>query len=262
MLQQYWRTKMSENKDFSKALIILGLLLAIGMASAAFILGVQAKRAVAGQQSITVKGLAEKPIKADSAEWQISVGVTAATQANALTLLLQERKVVEAFLAKQGFAADNIIADGETIAPHYEEVFIKETPRQVQKGFDAFQNISVTSKDLAKITTANKAFLQLRVDNHPVTAQPPQFLVSDLETIKMSLIADATKNARARATEFVKQDNVKVGVMKSASQGAFYILPVSGGNIDSQSDSYGGVYDKSTIDKTARVVVTIVYNIE
>jgi hypothetical protein len=101
--------------------------------------------------------------------------------------------------------------------------------------------------------------LQLRAENHPVTARAPSYLVSDLENIKMSLIAAATKNARSRATEFVKQDGVKVGVMKSASQGAFYILPVGG---DAGDDSYGGVYDKSTIDKTARVVVTIVYGIE
>jgi hypothetical protein len=168
---------------------------------------------------------------------------------------------VEAFLSKQGFATENLSADVETIAPHYEEIFIKDTPRQVQKGFDAYQNVRVNSKDLAKITAANKAFLQLRADNHPVTAQPPEFLVSDLESVKMSLIADATKNARARATEFVKQDGVKVGVMKSATQGAFYILPVGKSN-DDTDNSYGGINDKSTIDKTARVVVTIVYNIE
>ena len=250
---------MNENKQFSNAIIVLGLLLAIGMASAAFILGVQAKRAVAGQQSITVKGLAEKPIKADSAEWLISVGVTAQTQSEALQLVAQERKVVEAFLTKQGLGAATWVVDVETISPHYEEVFIKDTPRQIQKGFDAFQNIRVTSQDLAKITMANKAFLQLKADNHPVSAQPPNYLVSDLESVKMSLIADATKNARNRATEFVKQDGVKVGVMKSASQGAFYILAVGG---EVSDDSYGGVYDKSTIDKTARVVVTIVYNIE
>ena len=250
---------MNENKQFSNAIIVLGLLLAIGMASAAFILGVQAKRAVAGQQSITVKGLAEKPIKADSAEWLISVGVTAQTQSEALQLVAQERKVVEAFLSKQGLGTETWVADVETISPHYEEVFIKDTPRQLQKGFDAFQSIRVTTKNLAKITVANKEFLQLKADNHPVSAQSPNYLVSDLESVKMSLIADATKNARNRATEFVKQDGVKVGVMKSASQGAFYILAVGG---EAGDDSYGGVYDKSTIDKTARVVVTVVYNIE
>jgi len=251
---------MTENKSFLNSMTILGLLLAIGMASAAFILGVQAKRAVSGQQSITVKGLAEKPIKADNAEWSISVATTSATQAEALATLAEERKVLEAFLVKQGLE-NTWTADVESLNPHYEEVYIKDTPRQVQKGYDAYQTLRVASKDLAKITQANKNLLNLRAENHPVTAQPPNYLVSNLEEVKMSLIADATKNARTRATEFVKQDGVKVGVMKSASQGAFYILPVGGGNEDADN-SYGGVYDKSTIDKMARVVVTIVYNIE
>lgn len=251
---------MTEHNNLFKAMTVLGLLLAIGMASAAFILGVQAKRAVSGQQSITVKGLAEKPIKADSAEWTITIGVSSDTQANALNTLAVELKVVQTFLEKQGLDQSTWTIDVETIGPHYEEIFIKDVPRQVQKGFDAYQNIRINTKDLAKITAANKAFLQLKADNHPVNAQPPSYLVSNLEAIKMSLIADATKNARSRATEFVKQDGVKVGVMKSASQGAFYILPVGGA--DDSDNSYGGVYDKSTIDKTARVVVTIVYNIE
>lgn len=250
---------MNERKNYTSAIIGLGLLLAIGMATAAFILGVQAKKAVSGQQSITVKGLAEKPIQADSAEWQIDIAVTDATQAGALKKLALEQNVVEAFLKKQGLEASAWVADVEQLLPHYEEVFVKDIPRQVQNGYDAIQTIRVTTNDLVKITAANKALLQLRIDNHPVTARSPNYLVSNLEEIKMSLIADATKNARMRATEFVKQDGVKVGVMKSASQGAFYILPVSGQVSD---DSYGGTYDKSTIDKTARVVVTIVYNID
>jgi uncharacterized protein len=251
---------MTENKRFLSAMTILGLLLAIGMSSAAFILGVQAKRAVSGQQSITVKGLAEKPIQADSAEWVITIGVARDTQADALEAVAQELKAVQEFLTKQGLTQETWAVDVETIGPHYEEIFIKDVPRQVQKGFDAYQNIRINTKELNKITAANKAFLQLRAENHPVSAQSPSYLVSNLEAIKMSLIADATKNARSRATEFVKQDGVKVGVMKSASQGAFYILPVGGS--DDSDNSYGGVYDKSTIDKIARVVVTIVYNIE
>lgn len=251
---------MSEHKSFLNAMAVLGLLLAIGMASAAFILGVQAKRAVTGQQSITVKGLAEKPIKADRAEWTIRIAVAHDTQAGALEAVASTRQVVEAFLEQQGFAKDSWSLNVETLGPHYEDVYINDRFRQVQKGYEGYQNIRVVSKDLTRITTANKAFLQLRVKNHPVVANAPKYLVGNLEEIKMSLIADATKNARIRATEFVKQDGVHVGVMKSARQGAFYILPV-GGNNDGDNH-YGGVYDKTTIDKVARVVVTIVYNIE
>ena len=246
-------------KSYSNAIIVLGILLAIGMASAAFILGVQAKRAVAGQQSITVKGLAEKPIQADSATWQLNVAATDASQRGALDKLAVERKVLEEFLTKQGLSKQTWSWQVEGIADHFEEIFVKDTPRQVRNGFDAYQSVTVSSTDLAKITQANQAILQLRADNHPISAQPPEYLVSGLEQVKMSLIADATKNARARATEFVKQDGVKVGVMKSANQGAFYILAKGG---EAGDDSYGGVYDKSSIEKTARVVVTIVYNIE
>ena len=87
----------------------------------------------------------------------------------------------------------------------------------------------------------------------------PDYLVRDLESVKMSLISTATGNARLRAEEFAKVGKVKVGAMRSASQGAFYILPADS---DASSDDYGGVYDKTTIAKKARVVVTIEYGIE
>ena len=251
---------MTENKSFFNAMTVLGLLLAIGMASAAFILGVQTKRAVMGQQSITVKGLAEKPISADTAEWTIHIAVASPTQSDALQEVAKTREVVEGFLEKQCFTKEAWDVDVETLGPYYEEVVVGDNYRQVQKGFEGYQTIRIVTKDLDKIQKANKAFLELRAQNHPVMAYPPQYLVSHLEKIKMSLIADATKNARERATEFVKQDGASVGLMKSASQGAFYILPVGGLN-DSDSQ-YGGVYDKTTIDKVARVVVTVVYNIE
>ena len=74
----------------------------------------------------------------------------------------------------------------------------------------------------------------------------------------MSLIAAATQNARKRAEEFVKQDHLQVGPMRSASQGAFYILAPGGEN---DNDDYGGTYDKTTVNKIAKVVVTIVYSI-
>ncbi len=251
---------MSEQKQLFNAMGILGLLLALGMATAAFILGIQAKHALSSQQSITVKGLAEKPVKADRAQWTISISAVAPTQADTLKAIDRERAVLEQFLDQQGLDASTRSVDVQTLNPHYEEEYVRDTPRQVQRGFEGYQHVHISSAALNKITQANQAILALRADNHPITSQAPEFLVSNLEAVKMSLIAEATKNARSRASEFVKQDGVKVGVMKSASQGAFYILPATGG--EDSDNSYGGTYDKSTIDKLARVVVTVVYNIE
>jgi len=73
------------------------LSLVIGMVSVACILGVHAKRTVVGQQSDVVKGLAEKSIKADDAEWTIHFLVASQTQAEALVDVAQTSKLLFIF---------------------------------------------------------------------------------------------------------------------------------------------------------------------
>lgn len=247
-------------KQLPYSMAVLGLLLALGMSGAAFILGVQAKKAVSAQQSVSVKGLAEKNVQADTAEWTATVSVTAPDFAQALAKLRKERPALDAFLVGHGLDKTGWQENSELITPHMVDVPLPNGgTRSEQSGFDANQSIVITTKELAKVVAANKAILSLQADGKPFSANAPLYLVSNLEEIKMSLIGAATANARNRAKEFVKQDGVHVGVMRSASQGAFYILPPSG---TSDGDDYGGVYDKTTINKLAKVVVTIVYNIE
>lgn len=248
------------NKDLSRALIILGVLLALGMSAAAFIFGVQAKHIGSGKQSITVKGLAEKSVQANYAEWQIGVQVYAPTFADALAKLRTTRPILDQFLAKHGFDKKALKESDESVSPHYVMEELEDgRSRQVQKGFVAKQSIRVTSTDLDKVTKISKEALQLEAEGQPVFYSSPSYLVSNLEDIKMSLIGAATDNAGKRAAEFAKNGKVKVGSMRSASQGAFYILAVGA---SSDMDDYGGIYDKTTINKTARVVVTIEYSIE
>jgi hypothetical protein len=247
-------------KQFTTAMAILGLTIAIGMSSAAFILGVQAKKAASSQQSITVKGLAEKAITADTAEWIVSVSVNAPTFAQALAKLRAERPALDKFLIDHALDKSGWQEGNESVNLHMEEITLPDGgSKSVQNGFDASQDIVISTKDLNKIVTANKDFLGLQAEGRPFEANSPLYLVSGLEDIKMSLISAATENARKRANEFTKQDGVSVGVMRSASQGAFYILAAGA---SAETDDYGGVYDKTTINKSAKVVVTIVYNIE
>ncbi len=247
-------------KNSTLAMTILGILLAIGMSSAAFILGVQAKKAASGQQSITVKGLAVKDVTADNAEWTVTISVNEPTFAEALNRLRAEKPALDAFLLKEGLDKSGWNEGNESVTAHMVTIYLPGGGSKTeQQGYDATQSIVVASKDLPKIVAASKNILALQAEGRPFTATDPLYLVSHLEDIKMSLIAAATENARKRAEEFVKQDKVKVGVMRSASQGAFYIL-APGGNSD--TDDYGGTYDKTTINKQAKVVVTIIYTIE
>jgi hypothetical protein len=188
------------------------------MSLSAFVLGMQAKHIGAGRQSISVKGLAEKPVKADSAEWRIGVRVHGASFAEALQKLRKDRLVLDQFLVKQGFAAGNLKEAVESVEPNMvEEETASGRTHRVQRGFVASQEITVSAKELAKIEQAHKAALQLAADGHPVFYAKPNYLVSNLEDIKMSLIGAATQNAQKRAEEFAKNGNTKVGAMRSAS---------------------------------------------
>ncbi|MFZ2268514.1 MAG: SIMPL domain-containing protein [Azonexus sp.] len=248
------------DKGISRALVMLGLLLAVGMSTAALIMGLQVRHIGSGKQSITVKGLAEKPVKADRAEWSIRFDVTGKSLPETLKNLRETRPALDSFLKAQGFSADEISSSGENIGPNMvTEENAAGQMRSVQRGYAGSQALIVKSRALDKMQAAAAAIPDLLSSGLPISADDPNYLVSQLEEIKMSLIADATKNAQLRANEFASTGGVRLGNMRSASQGAFYIL-APGASVDSAE--YGGTYDKRSIDKMARVVVTIEYNIE
>jgi uncharacterized protein len=240
--------------------MIRTLIFSIALIIAAAVLGFQVKQVGGGRETISVKGLAEKPVKADRAEWTIRLQTQGATIADALTKLRREKPALDKFLADAGFAKDALTESNESAEPNYEEVEGRNgNLRSVQVGHVARQSVVINTGDIAKIIAAAKAIVQFEADGHPVNYGAPQFLVSNLEDVKMSLIGAAMQNSRVRAAEFAKNGDVEVGSLRAASQGAFYILP-AGANAD--VSDWGGTYDKSTVDKVARVVVTVDYGIE
>ncbi|WP_018610079.1 SIMPL domain-containing protein [Uliginosibacterium gangwonense] len=248
---------MSDN-TLGRGLFALGISLAIGLILAAFVLGYQARQAAEQRQTITVKGLAEKPVRADHGQFGMNLQATGSDPAHALANLRAQQPRLQAFFKEQGFSGKQIEIGNEDFAPVFKPAKQGEERTEISH-YIASQNYVLQSNDVQQIAKTVKASLGLREAGMLLEAHTPLYLVSNLEDIKMSLIGAATQNAQTRANEFAKNGNAHIGVMKSASQGAFYILPANGES-DTDND-YGGAYDKSTIEKRARVVVTIQYSI-
>jgi uncharacterized protein len=236
------------------------IIFSVALVIAASVLGYQVKQVGGGRETISVKGLAEKPIQADRAEWKVTIQVKGDNNADALARLRKERPALDQFLVTAGFDKAALSESNEATEANYEQVEGRNgNMRSVQQGNLARQTITVSTTDIGKVIAASRNIVQFEADGHPVSYGDPQYLVSNLEEVKMSLIADAMKNSRTRAAEFAKNGDVEVGSMRSASQGAFYILPAGA---DQDVSDWGGSYDKSTFDKIARVVVTVDYGIE
>jgi hypothetical protein len=239
--------------------MIRTVIFSIALIVAAAVLGFQVKQVGGGRETISVKGLAEKTIKADRAEWSVVLQVKGANNADALGKLRREKPALDQFLVTAGFEKSSLTESNEAVEPNFEQVEGRNgNMRSEQQGNIARQSITVNTTGIDKIIAATRGIVQFEADGHPVTYGQAQFLVSNLEDVKMSLIGAAMRNSHTRAEEFAKNGDVKVGSMRSASQGAFYILP-AGANSD--VSDWGGTYDKTTVDKIARVVVTVDYGI-
>ena len=249
----------TESKN-SLPLIIFGIILAIGLIAAAFVLGTQFKN-LKQSGTITVKGLAEAPYKANLAQIQMGVSAWGQDYAGALANGKNDFKALQQFVASKGFSVSSQNVTPISVEP-YNEDYVDEQgqTRTRQNGYKATQTLSISSQELNKITNMLAQVQNYRISHESVTFEKPQYLLNDLEKIKHDLIAKATDDANKRAEEFAKTGHAKVGVMRSASQGSFNILDAH--NPDTDDSDYGGTYDKDGVDKLVRLVVTIDYAIE
>ena len=249
----------TESKN-SSPLIIFGIILALGLIAAAFVLGTQFKN-LKQSGTITVKGLAEAPYKANLAQIQMGVSAWGQDYAGALANGKNDFKALQQFVASKGFSVSSQNVTPISVEP-YNEDYVDEQgqTRTRQNGYKATQTLSISSQELNKITNMLAQVQNYRISHESVTFEKPQYLLNDLEKIKHDLIAKATDDANKRAEEFAKTGHAKVGVMRSASQGSFNILDAH--NPDTDDSDYGGTYDKDGVDKLVRLVVTIDYAIE
>ena len=163
-------------------------------------LGYQVKQVGGGRETISVKGLAEKPIKADRVEWTVRLQVKGASNADALGKLRKERPALDEFLAEVGLRAGGVAVSNEAVEPNYEQVEGRNgNMRSVQEGNIARQSLTINTTDIAQDHRRQPRHRAVRGGRPPRELWRPQFLVSNLEEVKMSLIGAAMQNSRARA---------------------------------------------------------------
>ena len=253
---------MMENKTMgAKTVWVFALILSLGLIISAVVLSYTLKQFNSGKNSITVKGLAEAPYKANLAQIQMGVSAWGQDYAGALANGKNDFKALQQFVASKGFSVSSQNVTPISVEP-YNEDYVDEQgqTRTRQNGYKATQTLSISSQELNKITNMLAQVQNYRISHESVTFEKPQYLLNDLEKIKHDLIAKATDDANKRAEEFAKTGHAKVGVMRSASQGSFNILDAH--NPDTDDSDYGGTYDKDGVDKLVRLVVTIDYAIE
>lgn len=237
---------MSALKNFQN--IIIGSVVAAGIALGGFFISKTLYNAKVALNTAEAKGLAERRVQADRANWSIGFSVSGKSRDEVPELYrkaegIQER--LKAILKESGFE------DGEIkvgIIDYGSRQYRNED--QILTDEDHFLNgsISVETDKVAAVTPARGVVNKLISEGISITNRTPKYSFTGLNEIKPEMLREATKNARIAANEFASNAQVEVGGIRTARQGSFFIRDAG----SESSDSY-------KIEKDVRVVTTITF---
>lgn len=84
-----------------------------------------------------------------------------------------------------------------------------------------------------------------------------QYLVSNLDDIKIEMVGKATQNAKQRAESMVKSTGDKIGSLNSAKMGVFQIVPINSTEVTDY-----GINDTSSPEKNVIAVVNATFTVK
>jgi hypothetical protein len=228
----------------------LGVVLSTHMARRSF------EKVKLRDQTITVKGYAEKPITSDLAQWFATVTVRQTTMTEAAYLLEAARERTLTFLSDHGFARGLVTLSPVSIRIVYVKDKDGNSTNQME-GYVLSQGFAIASRKVETVAAVARDASRLIAEGIELDANAPCYLFTKLDDVKLEMIGQATLNARQRAEKLISGSTSTLGPLRSASQGVFQITPPFSNEV---SDS--GSNDTDSIDKVIKAVVTVEYAIQ
>lgn len=208
-------------------------------------------------ESITVTGSAFKIVKSDNAKLAVQIQARALTQKDSYAQLnLQQPKVIE-YLVSKGIDRNDIEVKSMNGYYNYKHILGGGVDMNTPVSYNADQTIELKSKDVEKIKEISTDIQTLVSKGIGLSVMQPEYYYSDLASIKIDLLKEATLDAKQRAISMLSATGSKVGKVQQMKMGVFQITP-----IDSTMVADYGYNDTSTIDKKVTAVANIVFKVK
>ena len=215
------------------AIVVLGLSLKAGIDNIAY-----------RDREVTVKGLAEREVKADLVTWPISYSVAGNDLATIYNQVNRNNETIIRFLTSNGISREDISVNPPDT---YDATTNQYRSNNFNYNYSISSTVTVTTKNVDKVRELLNRQSELLKEGVAFSNSYINYQFTGLNKIKPEMIGEATKAARAAAAQFAADSESRVGKIKSANQGQFSI---------EDSDS------STPYIKKVRVVSTIVYYLE
>ncbi len=199
------------------------LLIAVGIAVSGLCIKSGMESFAAKERVVSVRGLAEREVKANKVTWPIQFKVVG-DELNAVYNSIQKNNAaIIDFLKQNGVKDDEISVN----APDLTDMEAERYVNNIRYRYNVSQVIVVVSNDVDKISNLIMRQTELLKQGVAIAASDYQYKVSyeftELNSIKPEMIAEATKAARIAGEQFAKDSDSELGKIKKATQGQFSI---------------------------------------
>ena len=228
--------------------ILIALIVAAGIAIGGFFISETLYKAKVALNTAEAKGLAERRVEADRANWSIGFSVGGKSRDDIPRMYREAeaiQKRLQGILEQSGFEEKEITVG---IIDYSSRQFRNEEQVVVDENHYLNGSISLETGKVHAVSDARAMVNKLVAEGIDITNRTPKYTFTGLNEIKPDMLREATKNARIAANEFASNAGVEVGGIRTARQGSFFIRDAG----SESSDSY-------KIEKNVRVVTTITF---
>lgn len=229
--------------------LLLGLLaLAVAVVLGALFVSSAVKAVKRSRDTITVTGSAKRPITADLVTWHLSVSSADSDPAAASRTLRSDAEKVRAFLSGAGL-------DAKEPPVATEETSEKQGGVRVTI-YRLTQEFNVTTKEIDKAEAAAGKVSTLFEQGIAVSANPLQYVSTQLGKARIEALKEATADAKRRAQTLVEGLGGHLGAARRADVGVFQITPRNSTDVSDY-----GINDTSSREKDVTAVVTVTFGL-
>ena len=241
-----------EGSNFLKnsQIIVLGICIALGTIFSSYIFSQSIlKFKKFSTELISVTGSAEKKITSDLMVWKLDFSKRDSSMTQAYQQLQADSKTVKDYLISKGIKNDELI-----LAPIQTSVIYRKNEKGNNtneiEAYGLTQEMEVRSTDVSKITEVSRQATELINQGIDLVSCAPEYFYTKLAELKITMLHEATQDAKKRAEEIASSSGNKIGVIRTARMGVFQITPVNSYEI-----SDWGTNDTTSLDKKVTAVV-------
>lgn len=239
--------------DYSVPLVASATILVIGVIFVAIIGAYTAYDIKLAEDNVEVTGSAKEAVVADTARLIINLDTRTGIndQQSGYTRLEDASNKIVTYLESQGFTdyeTPAITSNPNYTYPQYGE--------PIFTGFSVNRQIIIRSDNIEKASTLANNIEPFTGTNYNVTTQSLELTYSKLDEMRVKLLSEAIKDAKARAEAIASESGRSVKILRSASSGVVQVLPEGGIDISDY-----GMYDTQSVHKEVMVTVRATFEL-